>query len=176
MWSLSKDRKKERERERERETKEKNGITVIDYANDQPSGRCSVNSSPAANAITVWQFAAVQLHLTRIKIAAIIDAADERERMRERERERERNREIDRLLRLDRPTLNGLARMGANIDRKSRHYLAATSWTLDTAELTLDASTEAYFFRFTFNLRIDNRESTIARNIPECIPSEIMSR
>jgi len=125
--SLSK-RQKERKREREvYERKEKDGITVIDYVNDQPSERCS-DSSPAANAITIWQFAAVRLHLTRIKIAAIIAAHEketerergregEREREREKERERERNREIDQLLRLDRPALNGLARMGANIDR-----------------------------------------------------------
>lgn len=38
--------------------------TVIDYANDQLDERSS-DSSPVANAIAVWQFAAVQVHLTR---------------------------------------------------------------------------------------------------------------
>lgn len=56
-----------REREiarREREGEEER--TVIDYANDQLDERSS-DSSPAANAIAVWQFAAMQVHLTRFK-------------------------------------------------------------------------------------------------------------
>ncbi|KYN06605.1 hypothetical protein ALC62_02459 [Cyphomyrmex costatus] len=40
--------------------------TIIDYANDQLD-ECSSDSSSAANVIAVWQFAAVQVHLTRFK-------------------------------------------------------------------------------------------------------------
>ncbi|KYM78234.1 hypothetical protein ALC53_11322, partial [Atta colombica] len=50
------------ERKREREEKR----TIIDYANDQLDERSS-DSSSAANAIVVWQFAVVQVHLTRFK-------------------------------------------------------------------------------------------------------------
>ncbi|EZA62246.1 hypothetical protein X777_00614 [Ooceraea biroi] len=67
-----------REKQRERD-REKDGMMVIDYANDQTGGWCS-DSSPAADAIAVWQFAAVRVHLTRFKTAAIIDGANEKER------------------------------------------------------------------------------------------------
>jgi len=46
--------------------KEKKKRTIIDYANDQLDERSS-DSSSAANAIVVWQFAVVQVHLTRFK-------------------------------------------------------------------------------------------------------------
>ncbi|KYN19456.1 hypothetical protein ALC57_08223 [Trachymyrmex cornetzi] len=50
----------ERKREGEKER------TIIDYANDQLDERSS-DSSSAAKAIVVWQFAVVQVHLTRFK-------------------------------------------------------------------------------------------------------------
>jgi len=52
--------------ERVRKGEGKKERTVIDYANDQLDERFS-DSSPVANAIAVWQFAAVRVHLTRFK-------------------------------------------------------------------------------------------------------------
>lgn len=59
-------------REREREglggegERRKEGWTVINYANDQ-LGERSFDSFSVVNAIAIWQFAAVQVHLTRFK-------------------------------------------------------------------------------------------------------------
>lgn len=59
-----------KERESEEETRGEGeiggGRTVIDYANDQ-LGEWSFDSSSVVNAIAVWQFAAMQVHLTRFK-------------------------------------------------------------------------------------------------------------
>lgn len=56
--------------------------TVIDYANDQ-LGEWSSDSSPAAKAIAVWQFAVVQVHLTRFESRSYrVGKIEEEERQR----------------------------------------------------------------------------------------------
>lgn len=66
---------------------EEKGAMVIDYANDQLGERSS-DSSPAAKAIAVWQFAAVQVYLTRFWVA-IAGRKKRKERQKENRSDRE---------------------------------------------------------------------------------------
>lgn len=112
--------------ERVREDEGEKERAVIDYANDQLDERSS-DSSPVANAIAVWQFAALRVHLTRFKNCDRRGADTKKRRL-------DRKSIGGIFLRLT-PAFNGFARM----KRISTGISLSTSlsrWMLDIAELT----------------------------------------
>lgn len=104
------------------------GWTVIDYANDQ-LGERSYDSSSVVNAIAVWQFATVQVHLTRFKSRS-------HRGTKKKKKDATGNRSGASSSHVVRPVFNGFARM----EREYRQELASSprrhdEW-LDITELT----------------------------------------